>query len=110
MKLYIRELSSVVGDYKKLQQILINLFKNAIKAIKSKNGIIAFKILSDDLHLHFSIKDNGKGIPEKNLNRINKALENIEKTKKAFNKNYIGKYLIKISICRHRIIFVQAFM
>lgn len=46
-----------------LKHILINLIGNAISAI-DQDGFIEVSASSTETHIHFSVKDNGSGIPE----------------------------------------------
>ncbi len=58
---------AVVGDSKRLQQILINLVGNAIKFTERGEVVIAVQEESrtnDQVFLHFTITDTGIGIPE----------------------------------------------
>lgn len=50
------------GDNGKINQIIVNLFKNAIKFTKS--GSIEYKVDSNKNILTFQIKDSGIGIPQ----------------------------------------------
>jgi signal transduction histidine kinase/DNA-binding response OmpR family regulator len=57
----------LVGDPTRLRQILVNLVGNAIKFTEQGEvvvGIEADKITADSVHLRFSVKDTGVGIPE----------------------------------------------
>lgn len=58
----------------KLAQVLVNLVKNAIEALKSEPPTKARKICifvrQLDQHVHLVIEDNGMGIPPENLKRI----------------------------------------
>lgn len=57
----------------KIEQVLINLFLNSIKAIKLKkeeNGKIVIFTSEDKELINISIKDNGCGIKEENLDMI----------------------------------------
>lgn len=63
----------VVGDYKKLQQILINLVENAVKFTQS--GDISIKVtLVDDsngmVNLGFAVQDTGTGIASEKLREL----------------------------------------
>lgn len=57
----------IIGDRAKLRQILINLLSNAVKF--TDKGEVSFnisweKLESNDLKVHFAVKDTGIGIPE----------------------------------------------
>jgi PAS domain S-box-containing protein len=52
-----------------INQVFMNLLMNAGQAIK-ESGTISLKTRADQGNIHVSIKDNGSGIPKKNLERI----------------------------------------
>jgi len=54
---------SIVADYAQVEQILINLIKNAIEALSNKkNGTIHLKAFYSDNSILIQVKDNGIGI------------------------------------------------
>ena len=61
------------GDPGRLRQIIINLMGNAIKFTKQGNILVYIKKESEtetDITLHFSIKDNGIGIPPDRISSL----------------------------------------
>lgn len=56
-------------DKNKISQVLINIISNAIK-YTNNNGSIYIKVYKYNLNTYISIKDNGVGIPKKDLNFI----------------------------------------
>jgi len=52
-----------------MRQVFLNLLINAAHAIEDR-GIITVRSLEEDGYVCFSVADNGRGIPEANLNRI----------------------------------------
>ncbi|MFC2168397.1 sensor histidine kinase [Acidobacteriota bacterium] len=52
-----------------LNQVFMNIIMNAIQAIEDK-GEIEIRTHSDKTHVTIEISDNGRGIPEKNLEKI----------------------------------------
>lgn len=63
----------ILGDHKRLRQILLNLCSNAVKFTTSGEvRIIAkyYMLNGDETDLTFSIKDTGVGMSEEQLNRI----------------------------------------
>jgi signal transduction histidine kinase len=55
---------SIVADYAQVEQILINLIKNAVEAISGKiNGTVKLKALHADDGTLIQVEDNGSGIP-----------------------------------------------
>lgn len=67
-------------DYDKTQQVLINLLSNAIKYTEEK-GKIHVRSFEDDKYAYISIKDNGLGIPEKDLPRIFERFYTVDKAR-----------------------------
>jgi nitrogen fixation/metabolism regulation signal transduction histidine kinase len=59
------------ADYTQVEQVLINLVKNAIEALnQKKDGLIHLTALNDDQHIIIQIEDNGPGIPDAILEDI----------------------------------------
>ena len=59
----------MMGDYYRLNQVLINLLKNAVEAMKEK-GKLHIHTEVDHQNLMIYIKDNGEGISDENLKKI----------------------------------------
>jgi len=49
-------------DKEQIAQVIINLVKNSVEAIESKNGKIEINAIKEEGHLIIEISDNGKGI------------------------------------------------
>lgn len=60
---------TVHADPKLIEQVIINLVTNSIQAISNK-GHIVLKGYEKDNRIILEVEDNGKGIPEKELNEI----------------------------------------
>jgi C4-dicarboxylate-specific signal transduction histidine kinase len=56
---------TLVADYTQVEQVLINLIKNAVDALSNKkNGIIQLKAFNSDEDTIIQVEDNGSGISE----------------------------------------------
>ena len=69
------DVSPVHVDPPQLQQVLLNLFNNAIDAIMEKHGVeggelVIEAVRSDDGKAQITVKDNGCGISPENLDKI----------------------------------------
>ncbi len=53
-----------------IQQVFVNLITNAFQAMNGKKGMITLYTKSLEDSVEIKIKDNGIGIPQKNLNKI----------------------------------------
>ena len=59
------------ADYNRLTQVFINILKNSVEAIpKNKKGKIEVKEIIKDNNIIITVKDNGKGMSSKLLNKI----------------------------------------
>jgi len=67
----------VMGDEKRLRQILINLLSNAIKFTRA--GEVQLSISYRNLVAEFQVSDTGIGIPEEEFERIFKPFERIRR-------------------------------
>lgn len=62
----------IMADLEMIEQVLINLIKNAIEAVGDKSGA-RIKLTADqkaNRAITISVSDNGPGIPEENLDKI----------------------------------------
>ena len=64
----------IVGDYKRLQQILINLVENAVRFTQNGEVFIKVTLVSEtengNLNLAFRVEDNGTGIDAEKLREL----------------------------------------
>ena len=88
--IYIYIYSEILGDRKRIQQILLNLLTNAIKF--TLKGKIKLSIWEDSPNskLFFQVSDSGVGIKEKDLSKLFQAFGMISDTK---NINKFGIYI-----------------
>ncbi|MDC7125458.1 MAG: HAMP domain-containing sensor histidine kinase, partial [Spirochaetales bacterium] len=74
METYISASAIVKVDKNKIAQLLDNLVKNSVESIHEKTPLhgknIEFNLLINSDEIILKIKDNGKGIPPENVNRI----------------------------------------
>lgn len=88
---------TVFADKDKIQQVVCNLFDNAIKYGKSGGQIVASVYNTDDDTVLVEISDNGIGIPARYLDRI---FERFYRTAGGRNKDTKGSGL-GLAICKH---------
>lgn len=67
------------ADYNRLKQVLINIIKNSIEAIDKKNGKISITTKLGDNSFYIIIHDNGVGMNEEVLSRINEPFYTTKK-------------------------------
>jgi len=64
----------ILGDYDRIKQVILNIIKNSVEAIKEKSdvkGLISIETRIDNDNFYIEISDNGIGIEEKVLEQIN---------------------------------------
>lgn len=71
--------STIMGDYFKLEQLLINLIDNAIKY--TEHGGITIDVKMEDKNIKIVIEDTGIGIPEEHLSRIFERFYVVDKSR-----------------------------
>ena len=87
-----KELPTIQGDRYRLQQLFQNLMSNAINAIDKKKGVVTIGCRDMNSFWEFSIRDNGKGIPEKYQQKIFQIFQSIEGDK---HSTGIGLSIVK---------------
>ncbi|CAK79280.1 unnamed protein product (macronuclear) [Paramecium tetraurelia] len=82
--------ATVISDYSKLMQILVNLLQNSIKF--STEGLIVLKIQSHTKDiLKFTVTDMGQGVSSLNITQIQSYLNNLKNHKEIqLNKSWQG--------------------
>ena len=92
---------SLYADRDFIHQVIYNLVDNAVK-FTDENGIIAFHAQSDTKKLTFSIRNSGKGIPEKELPFVFERFYKVDKSRSS-NKNStgLGLYIVKTIVKAH---------
>ncbi|MDQ7786033.1 MAG: ATP-binding protein [Thermodesulfovibrionales bacterium] len=65
------DLPRVMSDRGQVQQVLLNIFNNALDALlEEKEGTITIKTTVNDQKIKVSVSDNGHGIPKDKLKKI----------------------------------------
>ena len=60
----------VEGDYNRLKQVFINLFKNSLESKRKEDLVVNVKIKEDNNNCIISMKDNGNGMSKETLEKI----------------------------------------
>lgn len=76
--LYPDDLPTLTANSTQLIQLFQNLIQNSIKHRSKESPKVEISWKEDFEKLHFTIKDNGKGIPPKEAERVFDAFESIE--------------------------------
>ncbi|GAA4279597.1 ATP-binding protein [Gaetbulibacter aestuarii] len=89
----------VMGDETKLQQIINNLLKNALKFTNTGGVTLTYnetKTINNELNINIKIKDTGIGIPSEKLDDIFERFTQIENSiKKEYQGSGLGLYICK---------------
>lgn len=85
----------VSSDHVKLESILTNLIKNALKFTRRGSVKLSYRLVDDSM-LEFRISDTGKGIPADRLQRI---FERFVQADVSYSRDYEGSGL-GLSICK----------
>ena len=67
---YGEKLSEVIGNFQRLEQVVINIVHNACQALPDKTKGIAVITSCDDQSIIVRVTDEGQGIPQEYLNQI----------------------------------------
>ena len=97
----LKKLPEVYGEKIKIEQVFQNLISNAIKYNDKKFCHIEIDYEDLDSHHLFKIKDNGKGIDEKNFEKIFQIFQTLQ-SKDYFESTGIGLSIVKRIIQLHR--------
>lgn len=60
----------VIADAEQMKKVINNIISNSVKYMDKPNGRLCIRILDQDDSFQVEIEDNGKGIPQKDLQRI----------------------------------------
>ncbi len=72
----VADIPKLVADETKLRQILLNLMSNAIKFTEA--GSVVTKIVMDDGHFLFEVRDTGIGIREEDMDKVFEKFRQID--------------------------------
>ncbi|MDF2952949.1 MAG: Signal transduction histidine kinase [Thermodesulfobacterium sp.] len=97
LKLDIPQSIEIWGNKSQIQQIFINLIKNAVEAIKGE-GEIEIKAFQEKDKIKIIVKDNGEGIPKDYLSRIFEPFFSTKKT----GGHGIGLFVVYNLIKEHK--------
>ncbi len=70
-------LPTLIADKTKMHQLFQNLISNAVVNIERSNGLVQISSQEGNTHWHFSIKDNGVGIPKEYHEKIFQIFQSI---------------------------------
>ena len=68
----------VLGDKKRIEQVLVNLIDNGIKYNKP-GGEVQLAVIAEKKTVHITVSDTGSGIPAEHLNRIFERFYRVDK-------------------------------
>ncbi|MBF0126600.1 MAG: GHKL domain-containing protein [Magnetococcales bacterium] len=90
----LNHLPVVFGDKTRLAQVFQNLLSNAIKFMDKPHGIIRVDCVQEGEAYHFTVADNGPGIPEKEFERIFQIFQTLH-ARDEYESTGIGLTLVK---------------
>lgn len=61
---------TIYSDERRIEQVISNLINNSLSFISKEDGVIDVSVEDDNYSVLFSVRDNGKGIPEEFQNKI----------------------------------------
>ncbi len=94
-KLYVR------GSLEKLKQVLLNLLDNAYK-FSSEKGFIELGVIEQENRIKFWVKDEGKGIPQDEVDNIWERFYKIDKSRTPDDSGSgLGLAIVKQIINKH---------
>lgn len=97
------DLPYVNADSDYLELVVRNLVDNAIKYVPEENGQIWIKAFVADDMVRVDVKDNGIGIPQKDLGRIFERFYRVDKARsRAIGGTGLGLSIVKHIILAHK--------
>jgi len=95
---YEKELPNVMGNFQNLEQVIINLVQNACQALDDPGQGVFITITRDEQDIVTAVKDEGIGIPVKDLKYI---MEPFFTTKRSSGGTGLGLYMSSKIINQH---------
>ena len=77
-------IADCIIDSGRIEQVLVNILSNSIKYTPN-GGKINFEVFSKENHVHFSVKDNGIGIPNDDVARLFERFYRVDKARSREN-------------------------
>ena len=98
----IYESPQVIGDARRIEQVIINLVDNAIKYIPEHGSITIRWFANQDKGICLSVQDNGPGIPEADLPRLFERFYRVDKARtRDSGGTGLGLAIVKHIMIRH---------
>ena len=86
----------ILGDEKRLQQILLNILGNAIKF--TEKGSVRFELQMTEKSLRFQVKDTGCGIPDEKMELIFKPFHSGKNDTLQVEGTGLGLYISRVLV------------
>lgn len=92
---------SIFANEKEIHSAFSNLAINAVK-YTPENGVIDLRVWKDNLHVYFSVTDNGPGIDSKHLPRLTERFYRVDASRNsATGGTGLGLAIVKHVLLRH---------
>ncbi len=96
------QVKMVFADPNLFEQVLNNLFENAIK-YSNQDGLIKIKTFEDNKHVVIEVCDNGIGIPENSMNRVFERFYRVDESRsREVGGTGLGLAIVKHAIQKHQ--------
>ncbi len=94
--------TAVIGDEKKIEQVIYNLISNAVNYSTSEKEIVV-NIIEEERHVYFEVIDKGQGIEKEQLDNIWDRYYKVGKShKRATAGSGIGLSIVKSILVAHK--------